>query len=126
MKRNFSTSCRIRLLLNIYELETSLFFRVGICSRECFSLCCFVTLDHAPSPFPFSLFSFSPIPDCPKKRSCQPLVFHRLGTIISISSPFHLFFHGIRQVCSNLRFPLKVTESPLAKTQRDQESPAWR
>lgn len=39
--------------------------------------------------------------------------FPALVTVIYISSPFYCISPWIRQACSNLRFTLKVTESPL-------------
>lgn len=58
-------------------------------------------------------FSFPPFPDCPKKKVLWTFFFPILVTVIYISSPFHCFSPWICQACSNLRFTLKVTESPL-------------
>lgn len=108
-KRNFSTYCCIRLPLNFYELKTSLFSRLGFPQwGKCFSLYCFVTLDHLPFAFPFLVSHI-----VQRKRFCEPLFFPILVTVIYISSPFHCSSPWIRQACSNLRFTLKVTESPL-------------
>jgi len=57
-------------------------------------------------------FSFSPVPDSPNEKIVN-FVFPILVTVVYISSPFHCFSPWIRQACSNLRFTLKVTESPL-------------
>lgn len=47
---------------------------------KCFSLCCYVTLDHPPSSFP-------PFPDNPKKRSCEPLFFLDWGLLFLFPVP---------------------------------------
>lgn len=62
-------------------------------------------LPHSPPPFHFSQA-------VKIKRLCE-LFFLLLVTVIYISSPFCCFSPWIRQACSNLRFTLKVTESPL-------------
>lgn len=67
------------------------------------------------STWPSTLFlPFPPLPDCSKKKILWTFFFSpTLVTVIYISSPFHCFSPWIRQACSNLRFTLKVTESPL-------------
>lgn len=108
MKRNFSTYCCIRLPLNIYEPETSLFFRLGFSLRE--SVSAYIVLLHLTI---YTLLFLSSFPRLPKAKGSVNFFFPILVTVIYISSPFHCFSPWICQACSNLRFTLKVTESPL-------------
>lgn len=82
-KRNFSTSCSIRLPLNIYELKTSLFFRTGISPRESVSFCAV----SWPSAFLFSSFPSLLSQIVQGKRSCEPLFLLNWGLLFLFPVP---------------------------------------
>lgn len=61
----------------------------------------------------YPLLFLSSSPTLCKEKDSVNLFFFLYWWLIYISSPFHCFSPWIRQACSNLRFTLKVTESPL-------------